>query len=166
MRLTKIRIVVPTLLLAVAIVAVFGLSIRHGKDQATATEASYGSGSSLQVNAATSNQTISLYSPSTQNSTHTTSNTPTTTTAVTSSTSTQSNTSLDNASIYAQEMAAINGLSTNTTSVPTFNNSNSAPTINVPPSPSCGNNSDSSYYADCMDSYCDNYPETSDCLDR
>ena len=51
------------------------------------------------------------------------------------------------------------------TPVPTFDYNRPSPTLSVPPSPSCGV-SDSSYYANCMDSYCNSYPDTSICLSK
>lgn len=49
-------------------------------------------------------------------------------------------------------------------SMPTFDRD--SPTLQTPPSPSCGADAGSSYYANCMDSYCRSYPETPVCLSR
>lgn len=49
---------------------------------------------------------------------------------------------------------------------PDFDDGRPAPTLNVPPSPSCGSSSDSSYYANCMDGYCRTYPDTPVCLNN
>jgi hypothetical protein len=48
---------------------------------------------------------------------------------------------------------------------PTFDYGRTAPTLNVPPIPSCGQ-VDSSDYGNCIDSYCLSYPDTAICENR
>jgi hypothetical protein len=52
------------------------------------------------------------------------------------------------------------------TGMPNYAESRPSPTFQVPPSPNCGANTDSSYYGNCVDVYCSNYPDSLYCLDR
>lgn len=55
--------------------------------------------------------------------------------------------------------------STPSTPMPDFDYDRPTPTLQTPPQPSCGN-TDSSYYANCLDSYCRTSPDTSICSSR
>lgn len=163
MRLTKIRLVISVLVVAGLLGAIYSYNTHHLITQNDQENTSYTSGGSLQVSSSPSSQTISLYSPSQENSVDPTLNAQANRSMGASSPN-QSTTSSGGSAHYAQDVAIINGLSTQTTSMPNFNYGRPSPALNVPPSPNCGSNSDSSGYADCMDGYCRTYPGSSACL--
>lgn len=165
MRLTKTRLVISVLVVAGFLGAVYSYNTHNRIVQGNQADVSSTSSGSLQVSSSPNSQTISLDSPSQENSVSSTPDAQATSSTATSSPK-QSTASSGGSSHYAEDLAIINGLSTQTTPMPNFDYGRPSPTLNVPPSPNCGSNSDSSYYADCMDSYCRTYPDTNVCASR